>query len=227
MTSAAVLVETWTDGTRSASATFEIVGGDLQVTLANTSLFDTMDPIQLLQGVFFGISGFDGELTRISAVLADSSAGAVIYPDAQNGTWTAGTDVVGGEWAYTNTVVGAPFGANNLITATGLNLVGPGDRFPGDNLAGPIPVNGMQYGIVSDGYTGGGNSAVTGQYALITTDVIFTLGGLPDGFTLDDLFGISFQYGTTFIPVVIPAPGATMLAAMGLGLVGLVRRRLG
>jgi len=211
----------------SAKVTFTKVGDVLQVYLENTSTNDAMNPMSLLQGVFFGVDGLSGALTTMSATLQNAGdTDAVIYASAQDGTWTAGVSDLGGEWAYNDGVVGAPDGANHIISATGLGLVGVDDRFGTTNLAGPDGVDGMQYGMVNgDTYAAGGNSPVTGGNALITNDMMFELSGFSD-FELSDLFGISFQWGTSFDGGhQIPAPGAALLAGLGLSLVGFVRRR--
>jgi hypothetical protein len=211
----------------SAKVTFTKNGDILEVHLENTSTNDVMNPLSLLQGVFFGVDGLSGALTTVSATLQDANeANAVIYPTAQEGIWTQGVSDLGGEWAYNDGVVGAPDGANHIIASTGLGLVGVDDRFGTINLAGPVAVDGMQYGMVNgDTYAAGGNSPVTGGNALITNDMMFELSGF-DGFDLDDLFGVSFQWGTDFDGGQrIPAPGAAVLAGLGLGRVGFVRRR--
>ena len=211
-------------GTRAAEATFVNSGGNLIVTLTNTSTFDVLVPVDVLTAVYFDFSG--GSLTRVSALL--NSGSSVYYGPSNGGN-------VGGEWAYKNGVSGAPFGANTVITATGLGLVGPTDNFPGENLQGPVSVNGLSYGLTSAGddlLTG--NTPVSGGYGLIKNSVVFTLGGFG-GLTDPSLVisNVSFQYGTALtepvLQVNVPDGGTTVLllgAALALlALVSMFRRR--
>src|SRR5262245_15429301 len=51
--SAAPLTVTASVGVRAASATFDIDGSDLVVTLTNTSTFDVLEPSEVLTALFF------------------------------------------------------------------------------------------------------------------------------------------------------------------------------
>src|SRR5262245_65577780 len=48
---------TGSSGNLSASATFEVVGNNLQITLTNTSTFETNVPADVLTAIFFDIDG--------------------------------------------------------------------------------------------------------------------------------------------------------------------------
>lgn len=207
-------------GNLAAEAEFSLVGSDLVVRLANTSLFDVTVPADVLTAVFFDISGSAVTLTRNSAVIGPTSSVAF------GGTDPGG--VVGGEWAYKSGVSGVG-GAAYVISSSGLNVVGPGDLFPGSDLQPPAGPDGLQYGITSAGDNlGTGNAAVTGGNALIKNEVIFTLGGIGAGFDLNRIGNVWFQYGTATdsepnFPGT-PTPGS--LALLGLAaLVGGRRRR--
>src|SRR5262249_38071850 len=141
----------------------------------NTSDGDVLMPVDVLTAVFFDVSGPALSLTPTSAVL---NGGSTVF----FGTTDPG-NVVGGEWAYKGGLVGEPAGDHYGISSTGINLFGPGDRFPGNNLQGPDSPDGLQYGITSAGDNPAtGNSPVTGDNALIQNSVVFHLSGLPAGF---------------------------------------------
>jgi hypothetical protein len=58
----------------------------------------------------------------------------------------------------------------------------------------------MQYGITSAGDNPTtGNSAVTGDNALIKSGVVFTFSGLPAGFDVNRIGNVWVQYGTALI----------------------------
>jgi len=90
-----------TNGSLAASATFDVVGGNLLVQLTNTSSSDVLVPADVLSAVFFDVVG-SPTLTRVSAFIAPGS-GVV------NGTAPGGD--VGGAWAFKAGLVGAPGGA--------------------------------------------------------------------------------------------------------------------
>lgn len=208
-------VFSFSSGTRAASVSFLKDGTNLKVRLTNTSASDVLVPVDILTGVFFSVDGPALSLTRVSAKLAPGSI-------VTNGLSPAG-GVVGGEWAYKATSL--PGGHKYGISSSGLGFFGPGDRFAGDNLEGPADPDGPQFGIASAGdnpatHNGGAN------VGLIQNSVDFVLSGLPDGFNLDRITAVRFQYGTaTDEPSFdVPTPGALALLGLG-GLVTMRRRR--
>jgi hypothetical protein len=220
---------TGSSGNLSASAVFEVLLDTnleptlLKVTLTNTSSFDVLVPADVLTAVFFSLSD-NSTLTRESALLA---AGSSVFYDT-DGQPAGG--VVGGEWAYASGLSGAPYGATQGISSTGVGLFGPGDRFPGADLQPPASPDGLQYGILSAGdNTGTGNGGITGSGGLIKNAVVFTLSGLPAGFDPSTWISkVSFQYGTSLsepnIPYNPPPPGTPVpepasLLLFGSGLV--------
>jgi hypothetical protein len=231
--SAQAFTFTATSGSHAASADFVQNGSNLQLTLTNTSTADVLDPTDVLTAVFFDIKN-SPTLTPVSAVLANGST--VLFPDpsfAPSGTDPGG--VVGGEWAYKNGLSGAPGSAKQGVSSTGLNLFGPGDLFPGSNLQGPVSPDGIQYGITSAGDNPAtGNTPVTGANALIKNSVVFTLSGMPEGCTTNDISNVWFQYGTALTDpsfpgdprTSVPEPGTWALLFAGLVTgVGFMRRR--
>jgi hypothetical protein len=212
-------------GSQSASVSFDVSGSNLLVTLTNTSSADTLVPTDLLTAVFFTISG-NPALTRVSAVL---TGGSVV----EHGTTDPG-DVVGGEYAYLNGL--SQYGANEGISSSGLNIFGAGDLFPGNNLDGPASPDGPQYGLAS-----AGDSPATGNPEILSTPIImnsvlFTLGGLPQGFLLSSISNVTFQYGTALdeghfdgscvdCSAPIPEPGSLALFGSGIILAARGARR--
>jgi hypothetical protein len=137
---------------------------------------------------------------------------------------TPGDRIVGGEWSYLNGINPSP-PANAGVSSVGLGVFGPGNRFPGNNLAGPDSPDGLQYGITS-----AGDNVTTGNGGLSThlikNAVKFTLGGWsgePDAL----ITAASFQYGTDlsepqFDAQVLPVPEPSTLALVAMGILGLV-----
>lgn len=212
---AATLFVTATVGTRSASALFENDNGVLQITLTNESAFDALAPVDILTALFFDITPPPVPLTRLSATVAPGST--VFFGSTDPG------NIVGGEMAYSSGLSGAPGNAGLGVSSIGAGLFGPGDLFPGSNLQGPTSPDGLQYGLTSTGDNMvTGNSAVTGDFALIRNAVIYRLGGLPLDFDPSTrITNVSFQYGTDLSEPNIPTPGAVAL----LGLAGLIAGR--
>jgi hypothetical protein len=214
-------------GSLSASVEFDISGSALIVTLTNTSTADVLVPTDVLTAVFFDLEN-DPALTRTSAVLGP---GSVVYYDS-DGQPAGG--VVGGEWAYLNGL--NQYAANSGISSSGLGLFGPGDLFPGSDLEPPASPDGLQYGVLSAGDNPAtGNAGITGSGGLIRNSVVFTLGDLPQGFTLADVNSVTFQYGTALTEQHIPGecrecpqqqtPEPGSLGLLGLGALALAATR--
>lgn len=176
----------------SASVSFDLVGSQLKVVLANTSSADVRIADQVLTAVFFDIGGVT--LSPVSAI-----SGGATYMGTQ---WVsdAGTNV-SGEWAFDDAI--SAYGAHMGISSSGLgNIFGPKDRFDVDsNLSGPESPDGLQYGITSPGddrSTGTapaqGNGGVYNS-PLTTGSVIF-LFDVAGTLDLEAISKVTFQYGT-------------------------------
>ncbi len=220
-------------GALAAAVTFDIVAGSrLQVVLSNTAMSDVLVPADVLTGVYFGGVG---ALVPQSAVLRAGST--VVY--GVGGQPAGG--VVGGEWGYSGTTAGVPHGGTAALMSTGA-LSGLGHpNFPGSNLAGPDGLGGLQYGLLSAGDdVATGNGGITGSGGLVRNAMVFTFTGLPDGFSLDRLGNVSFQYGTSMSEPILRAgapssggvaatvtPEPATMALLGAAMVGLglMRRR--
>jgi uncharacterized protein (TIGR03382 family) len=225
------LLYTGSAGSRAASVSFEIVGGALRLVLTNSSAADMLVPTDVLTGVFFNVAG-NPLMTRTSVTSAGMTRLGTTVVSA------AGSNV-GGEWAYLNSL--AQYGANSGVSSTGLGVFGPGNRFPGPNLAGPASPAGLQYGLATFGDNpASGNGGLAGN-ELTQNAVTILLGGLAPGFQLSSISHVTFQYGTALTepsltayavtdpPIVVnevPEPGPVAVWAAGmLGLGWLGRRR--
>ncbi|MBX7255471.1 MAG: PEP-CTERM sorting domain-containing protein [Candidatus Hydrogenedentes bacterium] len=194
--------------------------GTLTVVLANVDDV-ALKPSDLLTALFFSVSG-GYMLAPVSAVLTSGSA-VLNGPD--------GGGNVGGEWAYGDGLVGAPNGATSGISSSGFGLFGTAN-FNGVNLAGPVAVDGMNYGI-DYGIGPGSNNAVLSN-PTISNSVTFNLSVADDyaGFSLANLSNWSFQYGTAldepnFPPDEpgIPVPEPATWSIVGIGMLGLFAGR--
>ncbi|HTM54071.1 MAG TPA: XDD4 family exosortase-dependent surface protein [Pirellulales bacterium] len=214
----------FTNGGRSASVTFSMSGSDLVVDLSNTSLSDALVPTDILTGVFFEIVGNP----LLGTISAKVPVGNEVYDGGTNTIITPGDRVVGGEWAYKNSIVAVPPN-NEGISSSGLTIFGSGDLFPGPDLEPPPSPDGVQYGITTAGdnlLTGNGGITGTG---LIKSAVQFKLSGFvgePDAL----IAGAYFQYGTSldepgFQGGDIPEPTSVALLAIGMATIVACRRR--
>ena len=206
-------------GSLSASATFDVSGSNLIITLTNASSADVTGASQLLTALFFDIAA-GPTLTPVSAVLA---SGNTVVPSGS----PDGGGNVGGEWAYASGLSGAP--ASLGISAAGFGFFGNAN-FNGPNLEGPGSgaVDGPQYGITS---AGDDPSTYEGRPTpLIKNSAVFTLSGLPNDPQFDpshSIFNVSFQYGTSLGEQNLPGeppdlggvPEPGFLFALGFGLI--------
>jgi hypothetical protein len=178
-----------TNGSRSASAVFVNSGGQLVVTLTNTSSADALVPTDLLTAIFFDVTG-SPTLTKVSSVICSTCS--VLNPPVL-ATDPGGS--VGGEWAYIGGGADLFAGANYAISSTGVGIFGPGDLFGGTNLSGPVDPDGPQYGI-----TTAGDDPATGNGGLntpiIQNQVIFTLDGFGNLDPAATISNLTFLYGT-------------------------------
>jgi len=200
----------------SASATFDIVGGNLQVTLTNTSGVDINDPAQILHALFFDISG-NPSLTYTSANICGSCTFTAAGP--------TGTDV-GAEWGYITNPIGVTqtYGLSSAGYGAGSYAFVPGAT---DQPHQGTPPGGGDYGLVSAGYTtAGDNGGVTNNQPYIDNSVIFNLGAYNG--SLSNISNLRFQYGTALTDPnlsAVPEPATWALMLLGFGGIGVSMRR--
>lgn len=216
-------------GSRQASATFDIVGGQLEVVLDNTSGADSLVPVDILTAVFFNFSGNPANLAPVSA----TALGATYLNGLQ--VQPAGTNV-GGEWAYGGGISNGQLpGINAGISSVGLGVFG-NPNFNGPNLRDPFALNGLEYGLTS-----AGDNVATGNGGLLGNEVtkhsVKFLLSIPVGFNLSQISNVVFQYGTDLSEPRLPGPpggggsndapepASLLLAALALGGLTLASRR--
>lgn len=202
----------------SASATFDITGNDLKITLQNTGAAATQ-PADVLTILYFSINGTP-TLKPVSATLGTGSS-----------LINSGTDPgsLGGNWQYMNT--SGPGGATAGISTTGIGQFGPSGNFGGTTAH----LGGVTFGLVN-GLGAGANGGM--NHTLVNDTIVFDLT-LPTGFDVTSITDVGFQYGTAanepFVPSgpppsrSVPDGGSTAMllgaALAGLGLYSFVRRK--
>lgn len=207
----------------SASATFEIDGDSLMITLRNTSPSTSLPdiPARTLSGLFWELINDAGiTLTPVSAMLAPGST----IVGACNMLDCAGETNVGGEFGYR--VAQLQGGSDRFISSVGYQIPGFRGNFNGDNLHGGTGLGGIDFGIVSpaDGYAPNANLDAV---PVIMGGVRFTFSG-ASGLSVDDIVNVSFQPGTSLQANYVPAsvvPEPASIAIFGLGLAGLAAAR--
>lgn len=234
VTRADVMTVDFNDGTRAAQATFEIfdLGGgnsELRIKLQNLTTVGVEIPMQVLTGLWFNIadptnlSGGSVWLTAGSSILNADKADN--DPDGDGVELIGGTSYVSGEFGMeTGADVSALFPQYNVaIASVGLDdLLGTDDRFAGQNLDDPLAPDGFNYGILgASGLASDANNPLFEEPMIV--DGVWISVNYAGALALSDITNIAFQYGTEAKP--IPVPGAVVLAMVGLGLVGWVRRR--
>lgn len=205
-----------------ASATFDVSGGQLIVTLTNDSPNDITSPAQILEAMFFNIRS-DVNLSLVSAVVNTGSDlcnfGNTPACQPAAGTDVLASDVYGG-WQYKDNLGTTVNGATRGVGAAGLNIFGSG-------------TDGMAYGILSQGddtstYNGG---MVNGSpFEKDSVKFTYDMSGSGAGSvgTAGDLSisNVSFNYGTALNTIGdIPAPNSAALLGLGLVLGAVARGR--
>jgi len=195
---ATVLVSNSASGL-SASASFTISGAagarQLTILLTNTDAATGANapiaPSEVLSGLFFNLG-----TATFTPVSAELEANASIIQTGNCDVGCVGEKNVGGEFSYAPGGVGWLAGDSQGISSSGyLNANTSQGNFNGSNFDNPDALDGINFGIVPDGWVGSGNGGLNGV-ALIEGTVKFVLN-IPDGLQESDISNVYFTYGTS------------------------------
>lgn len=204
----------------SASATFTLLGnGNLQVTLANTSIGAASSASDVLTAFFFSVSP-GVTLTPVSVLLGNGSS-------ILNCLTCSGATNLGGEWGYAANVQGFANQAVHLVGAASHGVLDVSNLFGGPNLAGTNGPGGIDFGLVSYSTTPGA-AAFTGS-PLVHNQVIMTFGTQAP-FNLSAIGTVGFLYGyggdgSSSYSASFDTPEPASCLLIGAGLLGLYMRR--
>jgi hypothetical protein len=174
-------------GSLKASAKFDFSGNDLIITLTNTATVAPDASNQTLTGVFFNLTG-QPALTKVSATIAPGSS---IVQTNQCDVNCVGSTDVGGEFGYATGVGPSFYG----ISSSGY-IGGAGTLFGGLDFDAPDSPNGINFGIVHDGFVDGSGNGGMDNDPLIDNSVVFTFSGVA-GLTAAAVSQVVFTYGTS------------------------------
>ncbi|MCX7799671.1 MAG: hypothetical protein N2109_04940 [Fimbriimonadales bacterium] len=206
----------------------------LDVVLVNASSDVTdLRPADVLTGLYWTLPS-GAALSPVSASLGGSQVwhnGAVVSGHPSN---------VGGEWAFASGLSHSGHSGVFGVSASGLGLFGPSDRFDtSQNLSGPANVGGLEYGILPalTSWPSSANTPVL-KNPLVSNSVrfVFSTGSSELSFAPNKVWA---QYGTSLSEpsfqltggridgagVPVPEPVTMGLGAAAVGLAAWRRRR--
>ena len=233
----------------SAAAIYEIVDGDLKITLGNTASGSDYTPAQVLTGIGFNLPGVTFTIRGSSVIAADGSEVWAVQRDGGKPTrqlvGEGGTDV-SGEWGLVRgqqlpAVGGGVLGPYDfIVTASAFddeNGEGIDQPFTNVNIPdSPPSLSGGDFGLINPESL---STSSLNNFGMITDAVIIRLNATTelDDSHLTQLFTGSgqlpaFKYGSshdgfeTFLldpTVVVPLPAAAWGGLMLLGGIGATR----
>ena len=222
----------------SASATFTISGDTLTILLTNTDTAvgggAAQNSANVLSGLFFNLGA---TLAPVSALLPGGSS--IIQTGNCDVNNCVGKTDVGGEWSYASGGASWLAGTNQGISSSGyLNNNTSSGNFgtAATNYQHPDALNGIEFGIVPDGWVAGSGNPGLDSNALIEGSVQFVLTGVA-GLTEQDIKNVYFTYGTSAREGTLvgttsgvqssngsSVPEPALLSLIGLGAVAVARR---
>jgi hypothetical protein len=221
----ATVVFSGSTSTLSATASFTIEGNQLRILLTNTDAASGPDkpttPGQVLSGLFFNLG--TSTFTPLSASVYTGAPDGAIQPgsiiqtsrcDVQS---CSGETNVGGEWSYASGGASWLPGTTHGLSSSGyLNDNTNSANFNGPNLQNPDALNGIEFGLVPNGWAPWGGNGGLDANALIEGTVEFVLE-IPDGVQVleTDLGNVYFMYGTSPTDTRIPGTSSTTTSGGG------------
>jgi hypothetical protein len=206
-----------------ASATFDVVGGHLIVSLTNTAPGDVNSLPDVLHALFFDVSG-NPALSYTSGTICSGCS----FTQTGVGAPT-GTDI-GAEWGYITNPVGGGLTQHYGLSSAGYGIgsytFAPGAVIQPHKATQP---DGPDYGLVTAGYSTAGDSGGMGQnQPFINDGVVLDLGAFNG--QLSSIGNIRFQYGTdisadTHFGSSVPEPATWGMMLLGFGGIGIAMRR--
>jgi hypothetical protein len=216
--------------TLKASATFTVSNLDLIIELSNISTNDPRSASDILTGIFFDIST-NLTLTKVSAAVAPGSK--VIGPLlGYNGD-------VSGQWAYRGNL---PTGSLSKdapgeygLSSTKFSFFKKSNLFSDTKFPRTSPLSSVQFGITDMSELATKAQGSIKNADLIQNTIVLILNGLPVDFSLADISGVTFVFGTSAsikkgidiggtMVAQIPEPSTVVLVAIALaGVLTLIR----
>jgi hypothetical protein len=201
----------------SYTASFSVVGSNLQLVLTNTGTLESVMDTDILGGLFFTVSG-GTTLTPVSAALGGGSS------------YVNGTGTIGQHWEYLAGLSGSsPNGQTMGVSAVGFSIFGASNFCS----SGCVNTQGIDYGLATSNYVAGDGNGSIKSTTLIKNSAVFTFSGIPNGFDPSlSITNVQAQYGsavntafqTTGVTVPTPEPSTVLFGAVGLAGLLLVRR---
>ncbi|MGA7802290.1 MAG: PEP-CTERM sorting domain-containing protein [Gammaproteobacteria bacterium] len=206
-------IQSQTGSSLAASATFDVLGSQLIVTLDNTSTDDVRAPADILQAIYWNMAQ-NVTLSLVSATTSSECDFDTSPVSCGAGGTYSGNDLTG-KYAYSASPTG--------IGSAGLNAFGG--------------TQGMAWGILSAGdnlNTYNGGMTRTQHNPFVKHQTQFTLdiskgNGAYSPSTVGDLgiTDVKFNYGTSAYALTasVPAPSTLALMPLAVGLMGWMKRR--
>jgi hypothetical protein len=193
----------------SYSASFSVVGSNLQLVLTNTGTTASAVDTDILGSLFFTVSG-GTTLTPVSAALGSGSS------------YVNGSGTIGQRWEYLAGLGGvSPNGQSMGVSAVGYSIFGSANFCS----SGCNSVSGIDYGLATSNYVAGSGNGSIKSTTLIESSAVFTFSGIPNGFDPStSITNVEAQYGSaintayqvTGVAVPTPEPSTVLFGAVGL-----------